>query len=120
MRNYLAPFTEGKNIPITSKRLLSKPSKGTFDSFDSKGSKVIQIYSLPENAIQELLPSEPQPRSCPTCARQLTSSGAYHFWCASGHCDLQIPIPAKERANHCKFCHDPLKNGACQLCEASQ
>ena len=63
---------------------------------------------------------EPQPRGCPTCAKQLASSGNYHLWCEGCHFDLQLPIPKNERANYCKYCHDPLINGACKECQVSQ
>ena len=69
--------------------------------------------------IKESLTTEPQPRSCPTCAKSLTSSGKYHFWCASCHYDLHEVIPANERANYCKYCHDPLTDGACQECQVN-
>ena len=73
------------------------------------------IENLPAT-LQKPLQVEPQPRSCPTCSQQLTSSGAYHFWCASGHYDLHEVIPADQRVNYCKFCHDALRNGACDAC----
>ncbi len=66
--------------------------------------------------VKESLTAEPQPRTCPTCAKHLASSGKYHFWCASCHYDLHEVIPANDRANYCKFCHDPLDNGRCKAC----
>ena len=66
--------------------------------------------------VKEFLTTEPQPRSCPTCAKPLASSGKYHFWCEAGHYDLQEVIPANERANYCQYCHDPATNGACDAC----
>lgn len=68
-----------------------------------------------DQIISEL--SNPEVRTCPTCSRQLASSGKYHFWCESGHYDLHEVIPTNERANYCRICHDPLINGACNACQ---
>ena len=51
--------------------------------------------------------------NCPTCNVTMKSSGAYHFWCALGHFDLHKPVPVGERAHHCKYCVEPLKDGIC-------
>ena len=66
--------------------------------------------------VKESLTTEPQPRTCPTCAKQLASSGKYHFWCEDCHYGLQEIIPANQRANYCQFCHEPLTGGACNAC----
>lgn len=75
----------------------------------------IEVIPVPAQRSEQLM-VEPQPRSCPNCNQQLASSGAYHFWCEACHYDLHEVIPANERANYCKSCHGPLKNGACEAC----
>ena len=68
--------------------------------------------------VKETLPVEIEAaRSCPNCTKTLTSSGKYHFWCESGHYDLHEVIPVNERANYCKYCHDPATNGVCEACQ---
>jgi hypothetical protein len=107
MNDYLTLFTEQKKTKKVLGIAPSLPSKGTNDGND--GDSLNQVSGISFGI-------QPQPLSCPNCVKPLTTSGAYHFWCESGHYDLQLPIPEVQRSGYCKFCHHPFNNGACEAC----